>query len=567
MREQLAASASKTTAAQNNWHEGLREEKSAITKSARCLERTTTFFNLPVFQSTNKDATPATTHATAAANIAGEDVADVDESLEHLFMLQNAKRAAATTSLIDIKDIQDITEYVKESNEHAKSATKWKHNVLDEVSEAETDHDKPMAIEPEGNGMEMVPVPATRSPVVLQTTMAVVEAPPLKKLKTERLDNGTPIKAIKTKCAESSLRPSTAEANVGHADASQPHKSVTSRGKQKKVNLPPLLQEDIQDKSTKVVLPSLVLWYGDQENVWSYSKEELTHMLISIICIMYPTFDEFDKVGYGSTIYALATHRLSRWRNTCSSTAVNLIVKFLRENPIKGLTSCETATFLLDNRAFAYEDFDSSDSTKAFCSFFVLSLLGAHLQQISGWVDVPCLDLRAKADYGVKGVLALSTATLEHALKCAVDGKLDKELGITATESDQDEEASTSTDEGTVATASANKGKHLGLKNSNLKAKTPRQLNKATGKESTSCNAFSQQNWGGQMAAYYKSIAACNADELNNIIASVLRLMATTQDNRMTLEPSTFIQPELDPRAQMCKPPIASFVYIEWIVA
>jgi len=87
-------------------------------------------------------------------------------------------------------------------------------------------------------------------------------------------------------------------------------------------------------------------------------------------------------------------------------------------------------------------------------------------------------------------------------------------------------------------------------KQSNIKQ--PRSLNKASGKVSTKGVAFSHQNWGGQTASYYQSIANRSEDVLNDIIAGALIWLATHDDPMLPVPGCDSTGNELDPRAVMC---------------
>lgn len=95
------------------------------------------------------------------------------------------------------------------------------------------------------------------------------------------------------------------------------------------------------------------------------------------------------------------------------------MLKHLNKNASEEISKEDVATNLLTLRAFAYEDFDPSDASKAFHSPLIYSLLGTtHLQDTLGWVEVPGLDLLAKCDHGIKGVLALCTAAVSKIFIC-----------------------------------------------------------------------------------------------------------------------------------------------------
>ncbi|KAN0082911.1 hypothetical protein V8E55_008706 [Tylopilus felleus] len=287
------------------------------------------------------------------------------------------------------------------------------------------------------------------------------------------------------------------------------------------------MQNDPDKKWSKVVLPCILLWYGDQANVWSIKEADLEDVIVNVVCYVYPSLvgDESNLVQmqHGGCIYDLAVQRLSRWQHVIGNAAGHLVLKHLNEEaPIQGLTKEQLASHLLEDRRFAYKGFDIE--SMAFQSSLLLLLLGStHLHDTAGWVEVPEMDLLAKCDHGIKGVLALCTAALERALTLVQEGRLDTVV---------DEEAQ----------AAAVAGQEQ-----------PLSLNQATGKLSTKGSAFSHQNWGGHTTSYYKSIATRDADALGDIVAKALIHLATHRDDDAPF--ATLISPNGldDPRANMCR--------------
>lgn len=120
------------------------------------------------------------------------------------------------------------------------------------------------------------------------------------------------LREARSECMESSNNPLQLDrSTMPPADASRSCKLVTGKGKLKKNDLPQPMWEDMKEKFMKVVLPSLVLWYGDEANIWSYSEESLANALAVIIGVVYPAFEKFDKIGYGSAIYTLVCSHIS----------------------------------------------------------------------------------------------------------------------------------------------------------------------------------------------------------------------------------------------------------------
>lgn len=135
-----------------------------------------------------------------------------------------------------------------------------------------------------------------------QTAVSVIEAHPDKKIKIEKVGNG-----------DNGLY--QASVAVTHAQVVSSRKSRKaipkpaaggSRLKSTKSDLPPQLQDDPEDKWSNIVLPSLLLWCGDQANVWTISDSDLAHVLVAIIHHVYPSFNLTQSdVNHGSPIYKL----------------------------------------------------------------------------------------------------------------------------------------------------------------------------------------------------------------------------------------------------------------------
>ena len=75
------------------------------------------------------------------------------------------------------------------------------------------------------------------------------------------------------------------------------------------------------------------------------------------------------------------------WRHNIGSTAIAIMISFLtsadNQQEVKDM-----ADILLESFSFLYEDLNTSDAKKAFCSTFILQLLSTtHLQAINGAVE------------------------------------------------------------------------------------------------------------------------------------------------------------------------------------
>jgi len=60
-------------------------------------------------------------------------------------------------------------------------------------------------------------------------------------------------------------------------------------------------------KWTKKFLPTLLIWLGDQPNVWAVPEDDLTHALREIIKVVYPTFTNLDDIGPNMSIWSVVS--------------------------------------------------------------------------------------------------------------------------------------------------------------------------------------------------------------------------------------------------------------------
>ena len=173
---------------------------------------------------------------------------------------------------------------------------------------------------------------------------------------------------------------------------------------------------------------------------------------------------------------------------------------------------------LLVQQAFAYRTLEAGDPKDAFHSPLISELLGkAHLCQLHGWVDIPSLNLQAKNRHGMKGALALCVTVVFiyflwlQSRSPYLDFKLERAIRIIHNgQVPAGRENDDATTEGPGPSNLKSK--------SSVKTVTPRKLNKVTGKKSTACHAFSQQNLGSTTTNYFKSITNCTSDIICEII-------------------------------------------------
>ncbi|KAI6025196.1 hypothetical protein BKA83DRAFT_4491939 [Pisolithus microcarpus] len=177
---------------------------------------------------------------------------------------------------------------------------------------------------------------------------------------------------------------------------------------------------------------TLLLWVGDQLNIWSIPEDNIVHALREIIKVMYPTFMALDDICPNTPIFSIASQCLSRWRHSLGSTAIALLDCYFASDLNTDIEQmCEAS---LCKCALTYEDLDSSNLDKAFHGAFILQLLAnAHLHSCAGSVDIPALHLSPK-QYRARGVIALCVTALKHAIK------LTKSKSVSVEDVDRDDD-------------------------------------------------------------------------------------------------------------------------------
>ncbi|KAL4068164.1 hypothetical protein J3A83DRAFT_4374512 [Scleroderma citrinum] len=158
-------------------------------------------------------------------------------------------------------------------------------------------------------------------------------------------------------------------------------------------DLPTMFLKD--RKWLKNVLPTLLLWLGDQPNV------------------IFLKFTDLQDIHPNMPIFSLANNHLSMWHHSVGSIAIAMLDCFFADEP--SVIVKKTCSVLLKDHAFVYDGMKSEDHEKAFQSAFVLQLLAnAHICVCFGSVDVPVLQLLMETNR-VRGAIALCVAVLEHA--------------------------------------------------------------------------------------------------------------------------------------------------------
>ncbi|KAI6013717.1 hypothetical protein BKA83DRAFT_4500097 [Pisolithus microcarpus] len=184
-------------------------------------------------------------------------------------------------------------------------------------------------------------------------------------------------------------------------------------------DLPLGLHKD--QKWRREVIPTLILWAGNQDDAFNITKQDICHALQEIISVVYPTLKNVSSTILPNS--PMASQCLCDWRHGFASTAVAQLGAFFL-NPHDPLPKATTQV-LLDHFTFLYEDLDATLPEKAFCSVFVQQLLlGSHLSATKGFVQVSALDTSSLAKHGVVGALGLCGAALMHGLNLIKSGNI-----------------------------------------------------------------------------------------------------------------------------------------------
>ncbi|KAG1862610.1 hypothetical protein F4604DRAFT_1683757 [Suillus subluteus] len=333
------------------------------------------------------------------------------------------------------------------------------------------------------------------------TSNADIKRPAPKKVKVE--SSGTPHAQAQ----------SPAQKRRQNMDTAPEH--MKSCGMYHMADLPLAMQAD--QHWAKTFFPTIMMWAGTYEDIWSIPDDVLLHHVQLIFNVVYHELK--IVVVHGGVVHLLTAQCISKWCSNFGSMAIVIIVNVLACNA--DCNSSELASSLLASWAFLYEDPDNINPLTAYRSPFILQLYGrAHLNAINGYVEVPSLDLGALAMTGTSCVLALSAAALEHALgmfSC-------KELNLQE------------------ILLSALRGKFM--------VKLPKVLNKATGKKTNAPFLFSAAHWSKAMNSYIKSISS---KPTGYVEATVKMAWAILQDVAEIPGSLNDYEEDEDGRAMICK--------------
>lgn len=312
-------------------------------------------------------------------------------------------------------------------------------------------------------------------------------------------------KKIKTETSESLSTLTATSASKGSRVASGSSNQMDTVSVQARFNsadLPLGLHKD--QKWRREVVPTLILWAGNQDDAFNITKQDVCHALREIISVVYPTLKNVSStILPNSPMVAVASQRLCDWRHGFASTAVAQLGAFFL-NPHDPLPKA-TAQVLLDHFTFLYEDLDATLPEKAFHSVFVQQLLlGSHLSATKGFVQVSTLDTSSLAKHGVVGALGLCSAALMCGLNLIKSG--DIELKAPANAKDGIPKLAT------------------------RDVRTPVKFNMASGKDSKTACAFSDQNWGTPTRKFTSAAQRRSIAQLQDIMELALISLTIGQE-------------------------------------
>ncbi|KAI6104544.1 hypothetical protein EDD16DRAFT_1750002 [Pisolithus croceorrhizus] len=298
-------------------------------------------------------------------------------------------------------------------------------------------------------------------------------------------------KKIKTEASESlSTLTTTSASKVSRvaSDSSNQMDAASAQARFNSADLPSGLHKD--QKWRREVVPTLILWAGNQDDAFNITKQDICHALREIISVVYPTLKNVSStILPNSPMVAVAT-------------VAQLAAFFL--NPHDPSPKV-TAQVLLDHFTFLYEDLDATSPEKAFRSVFVQQLLlGSHLSATKGFVQVSALDTSSLAKHGIVGALGLCGAALMRGLNLIKSGDIELK-------------APANTKDGIAKLATRD-------------VRTPVRFNMASGKDSKTACAFSDQNWGTPTRKFTSAAQRRSITQLQDIVELALTSLTIGQE-------------------------------------
>ncbi|KAG0701184.1 hypothetical protein DFH29DRAFT_806650 [Suillus ampliporus] len=173
------------------------------------------------------------------------------------------------------------------------------------------------------------------------------------------------------------------------------------------IDLPATMQ--VNQRWTKKYLPTVMLWAGSYEDLWTIPDEVLLLHAQLIFNVVYKELK--INLVHGGVVHSLTAQHISEWQSNFGSTAIVIILDFLTQN--SDCDPVELTKSLLVDYAFLFEDPDKPSPLTTYHSPFVLQLLGTvHLNAINGYVEVPELDTHMFATRGMSRVITVSAAAV-----------------------------------------------------------------------------------------------------------------------------------------------------------
>ncbi|KAI6098954.1 hypothetical protein EDD16DRAFT_1763199 [Pisolithus croceorrhizus] len=309
-------------------------------------------------------------------------------------------------------------------------------------------------------------------------------------------------KKIKTEASESlSTLTTTSASKVSRvaSDSSNQMDAASAQARFNSADLPSGLHKD--QKWRREVVPTLILWAGNQDDAFNITKQDICHALREIISVVYPTLKNVSSTILPNS--PMASQRLCDWRHGFASAAVAQLAAFFL-NPHDPSPKV-TAQVLLDHFTFLYEDLDATSPEKAFRSVFVQQLLlGSHLSATKGFVQVSALDTSSLAKHGIVGALGLCGAALMRGLNLIKSGDIELK-------------APANTKDGIAKLATRD-------------VRTPVRFNMASGKDSKTACAFSDQNWGTPTRKFTSAAQRRSITQLQDIVELALTSLTIGQE-------------------------------------
>ncbi|KAI6142022.1 hypothetical protein BKA82DRAFT_27338 [Pisolithus tinctorius] len=295
---------------------------------------------------------------------------------------------------------------------------------------------------------------------------------------------------------------STSKRSIVASDSSSQVQTVPAQVHFNNSDLPSDLHKD--QKWKREVIPTLILWAGNQEDAFNITKQDICGALQEIMLVVYPILKNMaGSILPSSPMVSVASQCLCDWRHGFASTAVAQLIAFFL-NPQDPLPA-NTAKLLLNHFTFLYEDLNMTVPEKAFHSVFVQQLLlSSHLTATKGYIQVPTLDTLSLAKHGVVGALGLCAAVLSHGLNLVRSGDVELKSPVNV----KDGIAK-------VATRFV---------------RTPVKYNMASGKDSKTACAFSDQNWGAPMRKFTGAAKRRSIAQLQAIVELALASLVIGQE-------------------------------------